>query len=537
MYSTLLQYLLEPNPIVNNTHSLPGLPTRWEPESLLKLNPCVPDNITSLSRLECTIFDEDSLGHLLSRSIIPTVSESLRAAWTHCYRNDMDKIIDVTRGGRARHPEASDESETSNYPRTEQGMPKIFPDWAGVQISPDSVYVNRCPGETKLSTKWNSKEKLSDDYYWPIAQVLGYSGKNWKTRYGYIITQEEVVVLRFSREKIGSGLARDRSPRRMQPSEGGTHSTQHQRNESIATVMSGISGGRDSGHSRESSRSSNSAMSDGGRSGSPPAQSTLRQRENSIISRVSHMSLDSSPGRSPESSRSSCRPVTSVGEQSYQEGSSGGEYREVEMKSIPWENHGPGKLTVKLAIWWIHMLAGAPGGSIYMGRDYDELDTWIPENGYYRHISTGFKSTSEPASGYIGERQTSQRPSTPAHQQTMGPLSSSPLSSPPSSMMLSTPPEMSGLPDLDSIVTAQWDGSQQQWRFQTNTGRTGHFPTGILLWSTRRAGGFRANRNVRGQLEWVAEPRGRSSGAARSNSGSPYGSDRSSGGDSNSGRR
>lgn len=49
------------------------------------------------------------------------------------------------------------------------------------------------------------------------------------------------------------------------------------------------------------------------------------------------------------------------------------EYNPMEMKSIPWTNSGPGKLTVKLTLWWLLMMAGAPDADILIKGDYPPL--------------------------------------------------------------------------------------------------------------------------------------------------------------------
>lgn len=551
MSSTLLQYLSEPNPRLDHAHSLHGFPTRCDPEEPLRtadwsdfnfenLMACYghvlqerfdrpfPGTSPPLKTLERSIFDEDSLDHLLSRSIIPAVSEGLSVAWAECYPGHMPKMIDITRGGRARHPPGSTSEmreESSIYQGSSQAATKIFPDWAGVQQgSRNPTYANRCPGETKLSTKWRSWGERVESYYWPIAQVSSYSVKNWKTRYGYIITGEELVVLRFSREKIGSGLASGRSPRATSGTRTAPSSTQHRHNDSITSVMSGTSTGR----SRESSPSSNNgamSVSVGGRSAHQSSPASQRQRQHSIASEMSKMSIDRSSGRSRESSISSTNAVRSAGEQSYEEGSSGGEYRPVEMKSIRWENHGPGKLTVKLALWWIHMIAAAPECDKSVGNHYDDLNTWAPVNGHFQHTSTGLISKSQPKSGHI---RSSHGPSTPPrNQQTTSSPFSSPLSSPPSSMLMSTPPD-ANLPDINDIQDIRWDDARRQWRYRTNAGRSGSFPQGTLIWNSRRGEGYRAARNAHGQIQWVLDGRG-ALGIGRSNYRSDEGSDGSSG--------
>jgi hypothetical protein len=92
----------------------------------------------------------------------------------------------------------------------------------------------------------------------------------------------------------------------------------------------------------------------------------------------------------------------------YQDGNSGGEYMPVEMKSIPWNNPGSNKLTVKLALWWIHVLAAAPGCDMSINQDYP----WELADGGYCHIATGLVSKEKPKSGRIFLKQSSQGPST-----------------------------------------------------------------------------------------------------------------------------
>ncbi|QSS64361.1 hypothetical protein I7I51_01428 [Histoplasma capsulatum] len=64
---------------------------------------------------------------------------------------------------------------------------------------------------------------------------------------------------------------------------------------------------------------------------------------------------------------------------SYHDHGEGVEIQPVEVKSIPWSNSGPKKLTVKLALWWIHMLSGA-GCDVDIGHDYPPLHSWTLHN-------------------------------------------------------------------------------------------------------------------------------------------------------------
>ncbi|WEW60302.1 hypothetical protein PRK78_005787 [Emydomyces testavorans] len=473
---TLLEYLTEPNPTLDNRFSLPGLPTRhvsdeqlekkdWIDFTYENLMSCYghilqmefdrpfPEISPSLAALECRIFDEDSFEHLLSRSVVPVVNESLTKAWMKLFPN-MDKVISMTRGGRARRPQDINDEDESAEPRSSRdpGNPKIYPDWAGVQsCEGPAVYKNVCPGETKLSTKWDSMSNVGRiGYFWPLAQVLSYCVDNWNTRYGYLITQEELVVLRYSRERIGPGLAQTRSPRQPPAAPAGGHD----RNTSIA----------------------------------------------SLTSATSRMSIDQVPGLSRENSGSQGAAQQSS---SFQASSSGGEIRPVEMKRIPWTYDGrKERLTVKLALWWIHMLAAAPGCDIVIGDDYPHLNTWVAEQGYFQHLSTGLKSQTKPTSGRVVTRRAPQGPSTPPRNQQAGRTGSSPLSSPLS--VLSSPRGATvAMPSVEDIQTIQWDGNRNQFRFQTDAGRPGHVPSGTAFWNRQRSARFRPERDAGGRVRWV----------------------------------
>jgi hypothetical protein len=84
---------------------------------------------------------------------------------------------------------------------------RLLPDWAGVYsiaFKDGERPANILPGDTKLSHKWKSRDiepgivHKNDDvpqWLWPIMQVFTYCIKA-NSRYGYIITDKEIVVLR-----------------------------------------------------------------------------------------------------------------------------------------------------------------------------------------------------------------------------------------------------------------------------------------------------------------------------------------------------
>ncbi|KAF2650599.1 hypothetical protein K491DRAFT_782472 [Lophiostoma macrostomum CBS 122681] len=81
------------------------------------------------------------------------------------------------------------------------------PDWAGIRTTaPDDIIrtLNILPGDTKLSYKWKStqivpkridKWDMTQTWFWPLRQIFTYC-MNSNTRYGYIISDEEVVAFR-----------------------------------------------------------------------------------------------------------------------------------------------------------------------------------------------------------------------------------------------------------------------------------------------------------------------------------------------------
>jgi hypothetical protein len=89
----------------------------------------------------------------------------------------------------------------------------LRPDWAGIRRSDsqDLVPQNLLPGETKPSTKWSSSSvelydrktrEYTPNWLWPIKQIFTYC-IGLKVRYGYLITDTELVVCRVHTPKEG----------------------------------------------------------------------------------------------------------------------------------------------------------------------------------------------------------------------------------------------------------------------------------------------------------------------------------------------
>lgn len=119
---------------------------------------------------------------------------------------------------------------------------RYYADWAGIRQNEltNFGYKNLCPGETKLASKWStsSEGRRRTDFISPLNQIQTYCSRQWGSCYGYIITPEELVVVRVSREFIGPGLAASRGARQA-PRQTTTQSI-HSRTFSVETVSSGF---------------------------------------------------------------------------------------------------------------------------------------------------------------------------------------------------------------------------------------------------------------------------------------------------------
>ena len=138
----------------------------------------------------CKYFDENSLESLLIKWNHSTVSEALAKA--QAVLGQTQDHIYMVRGGQAESP----------YPER-----KWKPDWGSVRMPKSGTLEKRknlLPGDTKVSTKWSSAmikteepQFSREDIDWmrPLRQIYSYCLRN-ETRYGYIITDAELVVLR-----------------------------------------------------------------------------------------------------------------------------------------------------------------------------------------------------------------------------------------------------------------------------------------------------------------------------------------------------
>lgn len=237
---SLLEYLTSRNPTIDSTNSRKGKPSAnalWPPVygcedldfnydtvisifgQVLKKSFDGPSTSPELSAKEKEVTDEESLRMGPLRDIIPKVNAALKFGIQEYY-GDMESI-EICSGGHA--------------PKNENDDSRFRADLAMVRDSRKTSfgYVNLCPGEVKLATKWSLDLSETDKDTWelPLSQIQGYAAVQWEVRWGFIITQNECVVARISRPDIGPGIASSRS--RREP--------QHTRVPSFSTVISSMS--------------------------------------------------------------------------------------------------------------------------------------------------------------------------------------------------------------------------------------------------------------------------------------------------------
>lgn len=100
------------------------------------------------------------------------------------------------------------------------GTSGFEPDWSCVSdkalVYEGQTYRNLVPGDTKISSKWCPEMRQShdqwDEWYKVICQIVTYVAEH-RVRYGFIVTDDVLVVLRISRQYTEPGLASTRPPR------------------------------------------------------------------------------------------------------------------------------------------------------------------------------------------------------------------------------------------------------------------------------------------------------------------------------------
>ena len=142
----------------------------------------------------CEIRDENSLESLLVLWNQIVVIRALTTAQDEFNSQRINDPIFMVKGGQSAYP-----GKSSSF----------RPGWAGIRQSTclHQKAMNIQPGDTKLSKKWkscaNELGPVEGDYQltdWlrPLMQIYTYCCRG-STRYGYIITDKELVVVRVRR--------------------------------------------------------------------------------------------------------------------------------------------------------------------------------------------------------------------------------------------------------------------------------------------------------------------------------------------------
>ncbi|KAI0903899.1 hypothetical protein F4823DRAFT_616893 [Ustulina deusta] len=233
---TLYEYLTRPNPAIELQESLAESPPYYT-KSIEYPSPAIirkwsEFNLTTVQRLfsqrlrqtlntesdlhdfshihasYCKVHDEDSLEALIVKSNQSILLESLE----HTSQDLLLQSVSMVRGGQAQlYHTWRDRIKANPKVRAKEKLntkSKWYPDWAG--LADVHGYNNILPGDTKLSRNWRSEdlkqfigrkgqEALQNEpvpsLLWPVRQLLHYCIES-HMRYGYIITDEELVVMR-----------------------------------------------------------------------------------------------------------------------------------------------------------------------------------------------------------------------------------------------------------------------------------------------------------------------------------------------------
>ncbi|KAJ2986163.1 hypothetical protein NUW58_g5158 [Xylaria curta] len=231
---TLYEYLTQPNPAIqlrisaksrtytkNIKYPRPKHIQRWTEfnattiETLFKgrLRRTLDTKVnlhdySHIPALSCRVHDEISLKALIAQSNQPILQESL----THTSQDLLLQKVSMVRGSQAQlyHTWRRRVKQDPKLRSRETGrlISEWYPDWAGlVDVHGDNSIL---PGDAKVSRNWRSdhiKDLVGDkgqriletgrlpNVLWPIRQLLHYCVES-HMRYGYIITDEELVVMR-----------------------------------------------------------------------------------------------------------------------------------------------------------------------------------------------------------------------------------------------------------------------------------------------------------------------------------------------------
>jgi len=150
--------------------------------------------------LDSEVFDEDQLEHqILSFDTVPIVNDALHHA------SKVLKLPELHLGRRGR----CTQEQSGDNPSQRVEYHDEYGSYRG-------KYYNLLPGDAKLSSKWTpslyDQRVDGSQWEWPVRQVLTYAS-TLGVRYGFLISDENLVVFQFQREAIGPGLSSGRDRR------------------------------------------------------------------------------------------------------------------------------------------------------------------------------------------------------------------------------------------------------------------------------------------------------------------------------------
>lgn len=210
---------------------------------------------------------------------------------------------------------------------------QIFPDWTGIDPDTDFPARGRVPGDTKVSGKWSTSRQydimasIRHEFFKPLSQVVHYA-KLFNTRYAYVISDKEVVCIRRAiSEYEGSPMASNRQSR-TQPPTTPEPSTPTLKTDSSPPFRVVVRKPPDVSHEHLLTPQRNSA---------PFSTASTPKTPSVFLS-------------SPSNVHSSPSAYTDDGNPEVNEGP-------VQIAVIPWGESRPQKLTINLALFWLHILA------------------------------------------------------------------------------------------------------------------------------------------------------------------------------------
>ena len=223
----------------------------------------------------------------------------------------------------------------------------VAPDWAGFDPNEEFPAKNRVPGVSEVSGKWlweqqKLAESVRSEFHRPIRQAVHYARLH-NTRYAYVISDKDLVCVRRRVSEHGrSPLAGGRAPRGDHADPTTPIKSPGQCRQEPSTPSDPSPDSRVVTPARRSQPGSEPYLT-------PEHQTGRRISATSTASGLSAMSLDSSSIVSPRVGKSPSNYTDN--------GNSGVNEASVQVARIHWGETRPGRLTVNLALFWLHILA------------------------------------------------------------------------------------------------------------------------------------------------------------------------------------